>query len=908
MAQKLPDNSSKQYVDLKQEIRSLLISSQKGLTESQLQRDYADYNSKKEIPYKVMGYKSLLDLLRSMPDVARIENNNPLVIHGVADKNTEHLKKMISQQRRSKRTRRSGGSRGRGGAYFNSTRTRWPRQQPPNNFDNVSSLMNQYPSFNSNYYPNYPNQQGYYYPQRYIPPLIPDCNGSITSMRSDIYNNIKSLLLFIIAASKLSTMSAHLSQPPVSASPSSLLYDSKFDAYELAEDGNSTVMDEDMSFIDDDEFVQFDQYYSTEYGEETVLLRKRLRFLLLKYSNGVWLANIQKLFKKTYSEELDLEKHRLKSLMDLYSRIDDFVNCKRDDTKDSSDRILLLKPNMLEAVKKEYNAFSQQSTINESVSRPLSTSQNSTCSTSMPILSSNQANSLKLDLTVDTAQCPSSNDVQRPDYDRIENPSMKCSITTSENNSTKTALLTSPAISSSNSCYIDERLLSKQNIEILPYEVDMKYFAISIDHAYFLIKHPFTKRPCLPCFELAKLLNIDETKLPKLDFETTLACSQQNQTLFNEIKNKCKIDNCPHINRQQLPSCKLYNLNSLCNYLKKIRFNEGDVTDAFYQQYNQYDKPNYWKQTRNVYSYEKTPIEQNKYLKERCQLLALRRQQLVSLVKNQPESEYLEELEEVEQKLQSIVCDIKEYIPSINDINETYSPFEIPRKDFYRFPPPGFEESVTINTSNEQDYTMTDVSYEPPLVNSSIITNTADQQEYQQDQVPISDISFYHPRRDENNSQVLNERQIPVSPFKEQKENIENVKTNVNHCQLYRQTLLKIARPYDRSFSLNLLFNHFLMDETNDDVLKNNIIQEKFDDIIRITENILNLLNIEGYMSELKTELFQKIINSISLLIDNNADIKLRLISYNDCIKFIQLMEPSIKSIVNKIDSIFYIC
>ena len=70
-----------------------------------------------------------------------------------------------------------------------------------------------------------------------------------------------------------------------------------------------------------------------------------------------------------------------------------------------------------------------------------------------------------------------------------------------------------------NNNYIDEKFFSKQgqsNLEYNLQENDYKYFIISIDHGYYFIKHPYTKRPCLPCFELARLLNKDENFISQL--------------------------------------------------------------------------------------------------------------------------------------------------------------------------------------------------------------------------------------------------------------------------------------------------------------------------------------------------------------------------------------------------------
>jgi hypothetical protein len=114
------DTSSQEYLDLKTELRSILISSQQGCNEQQLMRDYAAYNARKEIPFRDMGYRSLIELLASMPDVARIDQTRlPLIIHGVADQNTVHIKKFVMTQ---KRKRKPGN--GRGGSNRNNYNNR----------------------------------------------------------------------------------------------------------------------------------------------------------------------------------------------------------------------------------------------------------------------------------------------------------------------------------------------------------------------------------------------------------------------------------------------------------------------------------------------------------------------------------------------------------------------------------------------------------------------------------------------------------------------------------------------------------------------------------------------------------------------------------------------------------------
>lgn len=134
------DTSSKEYDELKTEIRSILISSQQGCSEQQLLRDYAEYNGKKEIPFRIMGYKNLIELLTSMPDVARIDQTRmPIIIHGVADQNTAHIKKFVMSQKRKKRP---GNSRGGMNRYtYSNTRNNPQSLMYPRTRQVFSSLL-----------------------------------------------------------------------------------------------------------------------------------------------------------------------------------------------------------------------------------------------------------------------------------------------------------------------------------------------------------------------------------------------------------------------------------------------------------------------------------------------------------------------------------------------------------------------------------------------------------------------------------------------------------------------------------------------------------------------------------------------------------------------------------------------
>jgi len=43
---------------------------------------------------------------------------------------------------------------------------------------------------------------------------------------------------------------------------------------------------------------------------------------------------------------------------------------------------------------------------------------------------------------------------------------------------------------------------------------------------------------------------------------------------------------------------KLYDLSSIRDYLSKINFQDGDVIHAFYQEYENYERPGYWNEKK----------------------------------------------------------------------------------------------------------------------------------------------------------------------------------------------------------------------------------------------------------------------------------------------------------------------
>ncbi|CAF0743375.1 unnamed protein product [Adineta ricciae] len=88
--------------NLKIEIRSLLVSSPTGLYEDELARDYALFNSQRSLPYQLFGYSTLTEFLESLTDV--LHRSDDGMFHPIVDQSTEHIFKLVQQQRAKKKT------------------------------------------------------------------------------------------------------------------------------------------------------------------------------------------------------------------------------------------------------------------------------------------------------------------------------------------------------------------------------------------------------------------------------------------------------------------------------------------------------------------------------------------------------------------------------------------------------------------------------------------------------------------------------------------------------------------------------------------------------------------------------------------------------------------------------------
>lgn len=117
-----------------------------------------------------------------------------------------------------------------------------------------------------------------------------------------------------------------------------------------------------------------------------------------------------------------------------------------------------------------------------------------------------------------------------------------------------------------------------------------------------------------------------------------------------------------------------------------------------------------------------------------------------------------------------------------------------------------------------------------------------------------------------------------------------------------RETLYRIARPFDQQFSLSICFNHQIITNNDDD---DDDIEERFQDLHRITKNVLQFFILEPEISdEDNRNILNDTNNILPNLIQPRLSLSERIEIYNHCLQIIEYFLPIIRYYVQRTDLI----
>ncbi|CAF2762560.1 unnamed protein product [Rotaria sp. Silwood2] len=355
---------------IKQEILSLLVSAKNGLSEYELLNDYRLFNSNKELPYRDLGYSSLITLLRSWPDVCRFQQqgNNVIKILAVEEESTKHILSMVKGQRsnKSRRRGRGGRNRARGGEtnrnYGRDNRGARFLQNTINANNNRSGgnsrgISNGRMAFSNNRFERstapfrsimgQSNQNSRNKPNVSAPPRFTKQQQQQQQIRSYVTGSSQPRMSSYELRQSINSNFVD-DRRVINNSTSLQITVANNTNNNRTNNTNNTYNDyqysSDTQFqVDDYALNEDDEQYDEDDDDKEEEAINNLRTLLVEYSHGIRLLSLDELYQKKFGKSL-LTELKIANVLLLQDFVDDFASISRHGEENGScDHIITLK-------------------------------------------------------------------------------------------------------------------------------------------------------------------------------------------------------------------------------------------------------------------------------------------------------------------------------------------------------------------------------------------------------------------------------------------------------------------------------------------------------------------------------------------------------------------------------------
>eukprot|EP00794_Sanderia_malayensis_P015661 gene15661-17241_t len=343
---------------VKKDIRSLLLSSQMGLSIQKLLDDHRTMLGR-HLPFKELGYNSAIEMVKHMPDVVVPVFHAGGVMHlkAVADSSTKHIQRLVEQQKKTGKINRI--------RKTPDEALRRPPRQPLIPFGIRVKLI----ELMKLYQQGLPADQfGIAFVRRFgielrykslgfstLTKLLESCSD-IVEIVERVVGKSRRILLFPKTTNTLKNINNYVdpkSKPTnqVFSEPSKHAQSSKFQVKDKVIDKNGLVNSErklsdrrtssqqqkkpaGLMDLDGDE----DLSSSPSFEEDPVIkvtsgvseeLKKNLTSLFSEKPNGVWMARLPFEYKKKFSKDLDVEGAGYLSLVEMIGSLPDLITMQR---------------------------------------------------------------------------------------------------------------------------------------------------------------------------------------------------------------------------------------------------------------------------------------------------------------------------------------------------------------------------------------------------------------------------------------------------------------------------------------------------------------------------------------------------------------------------------------------------